>query len=70
MSSNMQLIISCVKYETHDTIYDEVEEDEMYELKIIILDDKEWRNRDFEKKSIYVYDIKEQLVWMVYMKIN
>ena len=51
-----------VKYETHDNIDDEVDEDELYELDKMSLDEKKLRNLAFERKLKYIYDIKYQIV--------
>ena len=44
-----------MEYETHENIDDEINEDELYEIDKISLDEKYWRKRVFESvlKSIY-----------------
>ena len=49
-----------MKYETHENIDDEVDEDELYKIDKISLDGKEWRKRAFESKIKNIYDIKMQ----------
>ena len=44
-----------MKYETHEKIYYEVDEDELYELDTFSLDENKWRKRAFERKLNYIW---------------
>ena len=57
-----------VKDETHEKIYDEVDEDDLYELEKRILGEIEWHKCVFEIKLKNTYDIKNWMVWILYMK--
>ena len=46
-----------VKYETRENIDDEIDKDKLYKIDKMILDDKEWRKREFERKIKYIYYI-------------
>ena len=46
-----------MKDETHENIDDEVDEDELYELDKLSLDEKKWGNRAFESEMKIIYDI-------------
>ena len=47
-----------MKHETHENIDDEFNEDDLYKLDKRCLDEKELRNRVFERKLKNTYDIK------------
>ena len=47
-----------VEDETHDNIDDKVNEDDLYELDKIILDEKKWRNCTFESELKNTYAMK------------
>ena len=42
-----------MKNETHENLNDRVDEDDLYELDKLSLDENKWCNRAFEKKSKY-----------------
>ena len=47
-----------VKYESQENIDDEGNEDDLYDLDKMSLDEKEWRKHAFESELEYIYDIK------------
>ena len=47
-----------MKYETHENIDDEVDEDDLYNIEKMRPDEKLWRKRAFEIKLKNTYDIK------------
>ena len=49
-----------MKYETHENIYYDVDENDLYHIDKMSLDEKKWRKRAFEREIEYTYDIKRQ----------
>ena len=47
-----------MKDETNENIDDEVDEDDIYNIYKMSLDDTLWRQHAFERKLKYIYDIK------------